>query len=82
MTCLPADAGGQPQPASCTLDGRDLGALLVEDGWARPLDGEAYAAQAAEARRSRRGLWATGEWGASGRPSRTVGDASRAAGRT
>jgi endonuclease YncB( thermonuclease family) len=82
VTCLSAASGQQPLAASCALDGRDLGAMLVEQGWARPSDAKAYTVEAAEARRTRRGLWATGEWGASAEPSRTVGEAAGAGGRS
>jgi endonuclease YncB( thermonuclease family) len=82
VTCLPAASGQQPLAASCALDGQDLGAMLVEQGWARPSDAKAYTVEAAEARRTRRGLWATGEWGASAEPSRTVGEAAGAGGRS
>jgi endonuclease YncB( thermonuclease family) len=82
VTCLPAASAKQPLAASCALDGRDLGAMLVEQGWARPSDAKAYTVEAAEARRTRRGLWATGEWGASAEPSRTVGEAAGAGGRS
>ncbi|MDF2809052.1 MAG: nuclease [Microvirga sp.] len=47
--------------AVCKVDGRDLGAELVRQGWAieyvRYLDGR-YTANETDARRAKRGLWA------------------------
>jgi endonuclease YncB( thermonuclease family) len=80
VTCLPARSGERPLPASCRLDGRDLGAILVEQGWARRSDGKAYATEAAEARRTHRGRWATGEWSAFADATRNVGENAEAHG--
>lgn len=49
--------------ARCTLDGVDLSALLVREGWARA-DREVekgYRQEEKEARKARRGIWATDE---------------------
>jgi endonuclease YncB( thermonuclease family) len=43
----------------CTLDGRDLGAWMVQQGWALAFRrfGDAYVAEEREAERARRGMW-------------------------
>jgi endonuclease YncB( thermonuclease family) len=46
--------------AYCAITGDDVGAALVRNGWARPRS-DAYAAEVAEARRNRAGLW-NGDW--------------------
>jgi len=46
--------------AYCAITGNDVGAALVRNGWARPRP-DAYAAEVAEARRNRAGLW-NGDW--------------------
>ena len=46
--------------AYCAITGDDVGAALVRNGWARPRP-DAYAAEVAEARRNRAGLW-NGDW--------------------
>jgi endonuclease YncB( thermonuclease family) len=46
--------------AYCAIAGQDLGAALVRNGWARPRS-SAYAAELAEARQNRAGLW-NGDW--------------------
>ena len=46
--------------AYCAIMGVDVGAALVRNGWARPRP-DAYAAEVAEARRNRAGLW-NGDW--------------------
>jgi hypothetical protein len=46
--------------AYCAIMGDDVGAALVRNGWARPRS-DAYAAEVAEARRNRAGLW-NGDW--------------------
>ena len=43
--------------ARCSAGGEDLGAALVAEGWAIPMDGE-YSGEEARARRARLGLWA------------------------
>jgi endonuclease YncB( thermonuclease family) len=46
--------------AYCAITGDDVGAALVRNGWARPRSG-VYAAEVAEAKRNRAGLW-NGDW--------------------
>jgi endonuclease YncB( thermonuclease family) len=46
--------------AYCAITGDDVGAALVRNGWAQPRS-NAYAAEVAEARRNRAGLW-NGDW--------------------
>ena len=60
VTCLPRDAApGTEVPAVCFLKGPaiDINGHMVREGWALAV-GERYAAEQAEARRERRGMWA------------------------
>jgi len=43
--------------ASCTVDGADLGAYLVREGWAIAYGRGAYAAEEAAAKAAGRGIW-------------------------
>jgi endonuclease YncB( thermonuclease family) len=60
-TCFGDRHGAQPVQVSCRVRGTDLAATLVRAGFARPLDGTAFAADIAVARAGRLGLW-NGEW--------------------
>lgn len=56
------EAVGDDAGARCSMDGENLNALLVREGWAmdRPSESEgAYAKEQEEAKRARRGVWAT-----------------------
>lgn len=54
-----AEAGaGDVRPASCRLGERDLGAWLVENGWAMAASGGLYAEEQARAVEARRGIFA------------------------
>jgi endonuclease YncB( thermonuclease family) len=61
LTCMPSRlASDGAIEAACTVAGRDLGGLLVKQGWARPL-GETYISETKAAETDRRGLW-NGGW--------------------
>jgi endonuclease YncB( thermonuclease family) len=49
--------------ATCVAAGRDLAAMLVTEGWARPATRDVYRPEAIDARQNHRGLWGTDEWG-------------------
>lgn len=67
VKCRPVDEDRYARAVSvCTVDGRDIGAALVSDGWAVAL-GLSYGSEERAARQAGRGIWAgpferPGEW--------------------
>ena len=60
VSCYPEDS--DDDVARCHLGDTDLSALLVREGWARAdrdVSGKRYADEEKEARKARRGIWAT-----------------------
>ncbi|QFR31831.1 thermonuclease family protein [Ancylobacter sp. TS-1] len=57
VSCRPVDEDRYSRAVSvCTVDGADIGARLVEQGWAVAL-GLAYRAEERDARAAKRGIW-------------------------
>jgi len=57
VSCRPVDEDRYGRSvAVCSLDGRDLGAAMVQQGWAVATDG--YGSEEREARAAGRGIWA------------------------
>ena len=57
VVCHAEHVGADKLNATCEIDSRDLGAMLVEAGWARPTGRGRYEAEASTARVHRAGLW-------------------------
>jgi endonuclease YncB( thermonuclease family) len=59
VSCTPAEGAARPQPALCKAGDSDLGAAMVESGWALAdkAAGEAYLPLQQAAEQAGRGLW-------------------------
>ncbi|MGH8516901.1 MAG: thermonuclease family protein, partial [Panacagrimonas sp.] len=60
VSCMPEES--DDDVARCHLGDTDLSALLVREGWARAdrdVSGKRYVDEEKEARKARRGIWAT-----------------------
>lgn len=55
----PEDFGRKPETieSACTLQGNDVGAWIVRNGWAKAVTGGPYEDAESEARQERRGVW-------------------------